>query len=264
MSTSYNNCQEFWDENPCNARHASRDQFARQYFADVRDKKLRAEPHLIPFMDLEEVAGKRILDVGCGLGTQAVLFALSKALVTATDLSPRSLALAREHADVCGVDHRVHCLQVDYAQKVPAVQYDIIWAWGTLHHMPQPRGVLSALRSSCAGRGTQLKVMLYHKNSTKAWWLRIRYGRRWREYTEAAEGCPISDAYTVKQARQLLEDSGWSVTRCRVTHIFHWNVAKYRENEWEPALPWNIVPSSWRHWLESIVGWHILLEAKPK
>ena len=51
-----------------------------------------------------DLAGKRLLDVGCGLGESSVYFALRGALVTAVDLSPGMVECAVKLGRVHGVE----------------------------------------------------------------------------------------------------------------------------------------------------------------
>jgi SAM-dependent methyltransferase len=78
--------------------------------------------------------GKRLLDIGCGLGESSVFFALKGAQVTATDLSPgmvqTAIALGRLHRV------RVHGVVAPGEElPVPSNHYDLAYAANTLHHV---------------------------------------------------------------------------------------------------------------------------------
>jgi len=81
-----------------------------------------------------ELRGKRLLDIGAGLGESAVYFALRGARVTATDLSPGmvqcALGLARLHGVALdGVVSAAEDLQV------PDETFDIVYTANTIHHV---------------------------------------------------------------------------------------------------------------------------------
>lgn len=82
------------------------------------------------------LAGKRILDVGCGSGLNAVQFAKLGATVTGIDLSPGELAVARRSAEVNGVSDRTDfvCSPIEIAD-VPDGSFDIVWVDAVLHHV---------------------------------------------------------------------------------------------------------------------------------
>lgn len=265
MSTHIDQVPDFWETNVCNARHSNALRGSHEYFLGVRAKKAAAEPHIRPFMETHRFKGTVVLDVGCGLGTQAVWFAQAGCYVTATDKSEESLHLALQHAVSTGVETTMIVKKRDYNEAFyPRFPYGLIWAWGSLHHMPYPGQVLQKLRENCSTPYTRLKAMVYHKRSTKALWLWLKHGKDWRHFTEAAEGVPISDAYTVAEARALFEDNGWAVTSCRVTHIFRWRVEDYRKGEFIEAFPWRWMPGPVFKWFERHFGFHILIEARPK
>jgi len=65
----------FWDARPCNIRHSPKPVGSREYFDEVERRKHFVEPHIPRFAQFDRWAGKRVLEVGCGIGTAAVNFA---------------------------------------------------------------------------------------------------------------------------------------------------------------------------------------------
>lgn len=262
-----NHLSDFWDQHPCNARRGDASKGDQSYFSQIRGNKAIAEPHLLPFMELDRWTGKEILDVGCGVGTQAVWFARAGAWVTAVDFSHRSLDLAKRHAlsESESVAEHIVFSDLDFDRGIyPRHIYDLIWAWGTLHHMLTPARNLRALSAHCAGPRTVLKLMVYHRASLKVWGLMARHGRDWRQWTEANGPVPVSDAYTLRQAMSMVELSGWRIDNVRITHIFPWSVKHYKKREYVKALPWRLMPARTFRWLEERWGFHILIEARPQ
>ena len=62
-------------------------------------RKYFVEPHIPAFAQFERWKGKKVLEVGCGIGTDAINFARAGARVTAVDLSDESLKLAKQRAN---------------------------------------------------------------------------------------------------------------------------------------------------------------------
>jgi 2-polyprenyl-3-methyl-5-hydroxy-6-metoxy-1,4-benzoquinol methylase len=86
---------------------------------------------------LGPLAGKRVLDVGCGEGGDSVLLAkLGAAQVTGVDLSERAVIAARERSLINGVGDRVDfvCAPVETA-NIEHDSYDIVWCNAILHHL---------------------------------------------------------------------------------------------------------------------------------
>ena len=87
--------QEYWNARPCNIRHSTKVVGSKEYFDEVEARKYMVEPHIPAFAEFERWRGKRVLEIGCGLGTDTMNFARHGARVTAVDLSEKSLELAR-------------------------------------------------------------------------------------------------------------------------------------------------------------------------
>jgi release factor glutamine methyltransferase len=71
-----------------------------------------------------DLRGRRFLDMGTGTGLSAIAAAARGALVTACDLNPRAVALARQNADVNGVP--VEVLESDLFAVLEGRRFDLI------------------------------------------------------------------------------------------------------------------------------------------
>src|SRR5918996_5671341 len=99
--------RNYWDARPCNIRHSPKPVGSREYFDEVEARKYFVEPHIPGFAEFPRWAGKRVLEIGCGLGTDTMNFARAGAQVTAVDLSSKSLELARQRAELFGLQDRI-------------------------------------------------------------------------------------------------------------------------------------------------------------
>lgn len=88
------------------------------------------------FALLGDLRGKRLLDVGCGDGTNAVLFASLGATVTGVDISPGAVELARRRAAANGLSDRMTfvCSPIETSELQDGT-FDIVWGDGILHHV---------------------------------------------------------------------------------------------------------------------------------
>ena len=92
---------------------------------------------------LGDLSGQRVLDVGCGEGSNAVLLARRGADVTGVDISPRcvELADARARANNVAERTRFYCSPLELAD-LPERAFDVIWVDGVLHHVIPELGLI--------------------------------------------------------------------------------------------------------------------------
>ncbi|AMA64980.1 Ubiquinone biosynthesis O-methyltransferase [Candidatus Arsenophonus lipoptenae] len=90
--------------------------------------------------------GKKVLDIGCGIGILSESMALEGAIVTGIDMDTKSLAVARQHA--LKQDIIINYLQetVESHAKYYSKNYDIITCMEMLEHVPNPESIVR----SCA------------------------------------------------------------------------------------------------------------------
>src|SRR5262245_44367835 len=134
--TSIDAVREYWNRRPCNLRHSPSPVGTRQYFDEVEARKYFVEPHIPGFAQHGRWAGKRVLEIGCGLGTGTMNFARAGAQVTAVDLSSKSLELARQRADVFGLSDRISFVEANaerLSEFVKPEHYDLVYSFGVIH-----------------------------------------------------------------------------------------------------------------------------------
>ena len=266
--------RDYWNARPCNLRHSPAPVGTRQYFDEVEARKYLVEPHILGLAKHASWGGKRVLEIGCGLGTDTVNFARAGAQVTAVDLSKRSLELAKQRAEVFGLSDRIQFVEANAEQLSTYVQprpYDLVYAFGVIHHSPHPEGVLQQIQRFFTGRHTTFKMMVYHQWSWKvlAVLFREAHGQFWRleealaRNSEAQTGCPIAYTYTRASVKRLLAEHGFTVEDLFVDHIFPYRVADYIQYRNVKGLPFRWLPDSVMRTLERRFGWHLCVTAGP-
>ena len=115
------------------------------------------------FLKPEAVAGKKVLEVGCGMGTHAALLAKAGARLAAIDITERAVEMTRRRFQIYGLSGRIE--QAD-AEELPFADaaFDLVWSWGVIHHSSSPEKCLSEI-TRILRDGGRLLLMVYHRPS---------------------------------------------------------------------------------------------------
>ncbi len=249
--------QDYWNRRPCNIRHSAKEVGSREYFDEVEQRKYFVEPHIPDFAQFERWRGKKVLEVGCGLGTDAVNFVRAGADYTGVDLSDKSLELARKRFEVFGLKGRfVPCNAEKLASHVERNAFDLVYSFGVIHHTPDQRAVVEQIRQVIKPDG-EFRMMLYAKNSWKDTMIEAGF-----DQPEAQSGCPIATTYTEDMVRDLTRGL-FDVVEMSQDHIFPYVIEKYVRYEYEPQPWFAAMPQEMFRALEKRFGWHMLIVAKP-
>lgn len=121
---------------------------------------------------LSSLRGKRVLDVGAGLGESSVYFALQGALVTCTDLSAEmvrtAIALGERHGvKLEGIVSAAENLNVQ------AETYDIAYVANTIHHVADKTALFGQLERALKPGGLFVSIDPLRYNPLIAWYRRM-------------------------------------------------------------------------------------------
>ncbi|MEE9398175.1 MAG: class I SAM-dependent methyltransferase [Methylococcales bacterium] len=99
-----------------------------------------------------DLAGKKVLEYGCGLGKNTILLAKAGADVTTFDLSPKSVEYTKKRSEANGVSDRVEA-HVAPAEDLPFPnnEFDIVFGQAILHHIDTAAGAPELFRVTKPG-----------------------------------------------------------------------------------------------------------------
>ncbi|GAB1409758.1 hypothetical protein MASR1M90_09120 [Desulfovibrionales bacterium] len=228
------------------------------------------EPHIPLFAEFEKWKGKKVLEIGCGIGTDTMNFARAGAQVTAVDLSTESLALAKKRAEVFGLQDQITFYQANAEQLsdyVPVERYDLVYSFGVIHHTPHPERVIEQIHKYMDADSV-FKIMVYHRTSWKVFWMQMKYGKKPGEsldeliarYSEAETGCPVTYSYTTDIIKEFLQ--GFKITDISIDHIFPYSIPEYKNYQYKKVWYFRWMPKFVFRWMEKKWGWHLCATSK--
>lgn len=161
--------REQWEQDPCGAVYDREHELGtREFFDEVeRYRYQEYAPWMPRVMEFEKFRGARLLEVGCGMGTDLLQFARGGAICTGIDLTPRSIEITRHRFKLYGADGD---FMLSDGEHLPfrSESFDVVYSNGVLHHTPDTAGSIREVHRVLRPGGTA-KVMLYHRNSLNYW-----------------------------------------------------------------------------------------------
>ena len=254
-SATISEVKKYWDNRPCNIHHSPKEVGTKEYFDEVEARKYFVEPHIPPFADFQHWQNKKVLEIGCGIGTDAVNFARAGAEYTAVELSSESIEVAKARFNRFGLQGTfIEGNAEDLSTILPPTQFDLVYSFGVLHHTPNPEKAFEQIRKLLQPDG-ELRIMLYARDSWKS--AMIKAGL---DQPEAQYGCPIANTYTHEMVKQLLQ--GFDIISIEQEHIFPYQIEAYKKHSYVKQPWFEAMPEAVFKALEKSLGWHLLITAK--
>jgi ubiquinone/menaquinone biosynthesis C-methylase UbiE len=205
---------------------------SREFFAHIRPWM---NPYKFPWImerierESRFLQGKHLLEIGCGMGYDSVEFLKRGVRVTATDLTPRAVELARRHFALEGLQtgqvRVANALDLPYEDE----RFDAVWANGVLHATGDTRQAICEARRVLRTGGRAMISHFYRRPS----WMYLLHGLG-RENIEFREEDPPVNEF-LREAHILSMFEGFEVVeavpehyRALPIHREGWKAVLYR------------------------------------
>jgi len=265
-----NQVKDYWDSRPCNIRHSPSKLGTKKYFNEVEKRKYLVEPHIPKFAQFNKWKDKKVLELGCGIGTDSINFARAGSDLTIVELSKKSLDVTKKRFKAYGLKANFYEGNIEkLSQFLPKEKYDLIYSFGVIHHTPNPKKVFEEIKKF-SKHSTEIRIMLYSKWCWKVFWIIMGYGkgRFWRvkelvpRYSEAQTGSPVTYIYSFREIRRLLRD--FRIKKIYKDHIFPYVIPEYKKYRYKKVWYFKYLPKFFFRFLEKRLGWHTLIIAELK
>ena len=153
----------FWQEHPCGSKFSDAEIGTREFFDRVEQHRYEKEWHIPAAADFASTRGLKVLEIGCGVGTDGLRFARAGATYTGIDLTEAAVDLARKNfasAGVRGEFRMSDAENLDFADE----SFDVVYSHGVLHHTPDIAAAVREVHRVLKPGGRAI-VMLYHRGS---------------------------------------------------------------------------------------------------
>jgi ubiquinone/menaquinone biosynthesis C-methylase UbiE len=153
----------FWQAHPCGEKFSDAAPGTREFFDRVEAHRYAKEWHIPAAADFAGAGGLRVLEIGCGMGTDGAQFAAAGADYTGIDLTEAAIDLARKRFAASGLKGN---FRVADAEKLGFADesFDVVYSHGVLHHTPDIESAIGEIHRVLKTGGRAI-VMLYHRDS---------------------------------------------------------------------------------------------------
>lgn len=153
----------FWQANPCGIKFADAEPGTRRFYELVEAHRYATEWHIPLAADFAGTRGLKVLEIGCGLGTDGAQFAAAGAVYTGVDLTGAAVELARRRFglfNLPGTFATADAEKLDFKDE----SFDLVYSHGVLHHTPDTQKAINEVHRVLRPGGRAI-VMLYHRDS---------------------------------------------------------------------------------------------------
>jgi SAM-dependent methyltransferase len=173
----------------------------------------------IPF---DELRGKRVLEIGCGLGAHAQLLSATGCHLTCIDITDRAVDNTRRRLALSGLSADVFSMDAEEMDFHDA-EFDFVWSWGVIHHSAHPERILRQVYRILKAGG-EFRFMVYHRPSLSGFYSLVRgfltgkfsRGMSARQVLSFYTDGYLARFYTRRELRELLLNCGFSRLETRI------------------------------------------------
>jgi ubiquinone/menaquinone biosynthesis C-methylase UbiE len=131
----------YWDSQPCNIKNSKKKYMSMEFFNEIEKKKYYVESHIKKFANFKYYKNKTVLEVGCGIGTDAKNFTKYAKQYIGIDYSKKSIEITKKRFEIFKIKKKYNLIHGD-AENLSKIKFlkkkrfDLIYSWGVLHHTP--------------------------------------------------------------------------------------------------------------------------------
>ena len=240
--------QAYWNAHIHDLEITEHPMASRGFFADLEQYHFEKLHHLARLIPWDRYRGRRVLEVGCGAGTDLVRFARNGAVVTGVDIASSAIALATTNF---GLERLPGSFIVGDGETLPLrdASVDLVYAHGVVQYTSDDRRLVEECRRVLKPRG-QAIFQVYNRIS----WLNA-LSRIMKVDLEHADA-PVLRKYSIQEFEALLK--GFSRVRI-VAERFP--VKSRLHRGWKGGLYNGLFVGTFNALPRSLVrrfGWHLL------
>ena len=174
------------------------------------------------WIPLDRLRGKRVLEIGCGLGTHAQLLSDAGCDLTCIDLTEKAVENTRRRLQLRGLHADIRRMDAE-TMDFPDSEFDLVWSWGVIHHSSDTERIIQQVYRVLKPGG-EFRLMVYHRRSISGLYCLVRglltgkffKGMSAQEVLSFYTDGYLARFYTRRELRALLMRCGFSQIETQV------------------------------------------------
>ena len=242
-----NQVRQFWDSHINNEYYTKSKRASDEYFDDITRKRYRHHYHLPElFEQIGDGHGKKMLEIGCGIGIDTVSLARKGFDITAIDLTESAITISRERAQKLGLPINY---QVGNAERLDFKDdtFDVVYSFGVIHHTPNIKQAVREIHRVLKPGG-KAYIMIYAKYSLVNA-IHVLFRIPYESPKDLKDHAPVVIRSSKEESRDLFREFQ--------------NVSLHADYPFTYGMRfiagWVPVPA--KKFLGKIFGWHLMIEA---
>jgi ubiquinone/menaquinone biosynthesis C-methylase UbiE len=153
----------YWNDKPCDSELSDQDRFSREYFLDIERQRYELQPHILEILQKIDWRGKRVLEVGAGVGTDARNIIGRGGIYTGINVdqgSTEATSRALHAFSLPGTALQCNAASLDF----PDATFDVVYSFGVLQHIPEVQTAVAEIHRVLRPGG-ELLAMVYNRSS---------------------------------------------------------------------------------------------------
>ncbi|OOP56602.1 MAG: hypothetical protein AYP45_08280 [Candidatus Brocadia carolinensis] len=255
--------QKHWTSDPCGSNYSNKEFMSYEFFEEVERHRYTTHPWIHENIKRFDLKGKKVLEIGFGMGTDHLSLAKQGGIMHGVDLTPRNLEITRKRFEIYGLKSE---LLVNDAENLPYDDnsFDFVYSFGVIHHSPDTQRIISEIHRVLKPGG-KCWITVYHKNSIFFWWsvFLIDWVFKGRFRKESLNGRlsrieypndnpnMVIRLYTRKKFAAMFSAAGFREIQSSIDHLIADDI----------TLLGKYVPGKLLRGLAKKFGWYVIIEA---
>lgn len=188
--------RQYWNKNPHEYKVSKHPPGNIEYFNDIEHYYWKKHGYLDEHIDYNSLKGKKVLEIGCGIGVEPVKLVKAGAQVTAVDISDFAVDMTKKDLELHNLNAQV-MRENGESLEFEDETFDTVLSISSLPYTPNPEKMISEIHRVLK-KGHNAYIVVYNSNS----WLNLLLKLTGKE--SFRQNAPVFKEHSIQEIESLL------------------------------------------------------------